>query len=290
LFRLKKGEKKGKLTGFEQEIIAEIFARNYHTRQQIADMIEDRFGVKVSLSTISTFLKKHNIKRLKCGSLPAKADPELQRAFYNDTLRPLMDEAKSGRIKLFFVDASHFVFGGDFLGYIYGRERRVIKTFSGRARYNVLGALDMVSKKVTTVTNTSYISAEQVCELLKKIAEENVGIPVYLVLDNARYQKCKKVQSLAAELGLNLVFIPPYSPNLNLIERYWKHVKGRLRTKYYDNFEEFCQTINSIINSENVKDKKALESLIGEKVQLFDDLTQIDESTFSINETRKMAA
>ncbi|MDR1110468.1 MAG: IS630 family transposase, partial [Deltaproteobacteria bacterium] len=85
-----------------------------------------------------------------------------QREFHDGVLRPLMDRAKSGGIALLFVDASHFVMGCDFLGYIYGKARRFMKTCSGRKRYNVLGALDVVSKKVTTVTNDAYITATEV--------------------------------------------------------------------------------------------------------------------------------
>jgi transposase len=91
--------------------------------------------------------------------------------------------------------------------------------------------LDLASKKLTTVTNDTYITATEVCELNKKIAAEYVGQLVYLTLNNARYQKYKLVQELADQLGLILVYIPPYSPNLNLIERLWKNVKSKLRSK-----------------------------------------------------------
>ena len=206
---------------------------------------------------------------MKCGSLPAKADPEKQRTFYSNVLRPLMDLAKSGKAALLFVDASHFVMGCDFLGYIYGKARKFVKTYSGRKRYNVLGALDFVSKKVTTVTNDAYITASEICDLLRKVAAEYAGKPIHLVLDNARYQKCAVVSELAARLGIQLVFIPPYSPNLNLIERLWKHVKNRLRTKYYDDFSAFQQKIDTIVDSTDKCDNAIINRLIGEKVQLY---------------------
>jgi transposase len=183
-----------------------------------------------------------------------------------------MDRAKTGAIALLFMDASHFVMGCDFLGYIYGKTRRFIRTFSGRMRYNVLGALDFVSKRMTCVTNDTYITATEICELLKKLAVEYAGSPIHLVLDNARYQKCKLVQAMADQLGIYLVYIPPYSPNLNLIERLWKHVKDRLRTKSYDSFDLFKETIDSIVSSTSTKDKKTIDRLISNKVQLFDDV------------------
>jgi transposase len=182
-----------------------------------------------------------------------------------------MHLAKENMVTLLFMDASHFVMGCDFLGYIYGITRRFIKTYSGRKRYNVLGALNFVSKKVSTVTNVTYITAADIYDLLKKVAVEYAGKPIYIVLDNARYQKCAMVTELAIQLGINIVYIPPYSPNLNLIERLWKHVKSKLRTKYYDNFDAFQNTIDSIVSSTDKIDSAIINRLIGEKVQLFDD-------------------
>ena len=192
-----------------------------------------------------------------------------------------MERAKSGSISLLFLDASHFVMGCDFLGHIYGKVRRFVKTFSGRRRYNVLGAMDYISKKVLVVANDSYITATEVCSMLRKIAAEYGEREVHLVLDNARYQKCGVVRELASQLHIHLEYIPPYSPNLNLIERLWKFVKGELSSKYYDDFAAFRQKIDSIIRSTDGKSKSKIDSLMGKGVQLFHALTSIGENTFS---------
>ena len=198
-----------------------------------------------------------------------------------------MDKAADGRETLLFLDASHFVMGCDYLGFIYGKVRRFVKSFSGRMRYNVLGAVDFVTKEVVTVTNDTYITATEVCEILRKISARYTGSAIHLVLDNARYQKCKAVQELAAELCIDLVYIPPYSPNLNLIERLWKFVKSELRTKYYDDFEVFCDRIDQIIASTSTNNNGKISKLIGNKVQLFDDLKQINSNTFVSTKPRK---
>jgi transposase len=199
-----------------------------------------------------------------------------------------MQKAKNGKIALLFVDASHFIMGCDYLGYIYGKVRRFVRTYSGRNRYNVLGALNYVSKKLTTITNDAYITATEVCELIKKVSSEYAGKPIYLVLDNARYQKCKVVQALAAELKVSLVYIPPYSPNLNLIERLWKHTKSSLRTKYYDDFKVFKEKIDSITDSTDKSDKLAIDKLIGEKVQLFD--AKVFDNIIEVPSARKASS
>jgi len=201
-----------------------------------------------------------------------------------------MNQAKEGMVTLLFMDASHFVMGCDFLGYIYGTVRRFIRTYSGRKRYNILGTLNFVSKKVSIVANDAYITASEVCNLLKKVASEYAGKAIYIILDNAKYQKCEIVTELANQLGINLVFIPPYSPNLNLIERLWKHVKGKLRTKYYDVFEDFQKKIDSIVNDTDKKDIVAINRLIGEKVQLFDDSLTASSSVVHGSNSDKKAA
>jgi len=272
LFKVGGGGRKSKTADVEQAIVDEINTNQYHSRQQIADMILEKHGIRLSVNAVGELLKKNNIKRLKCGSIPAKAKPDKQREFFEDVLQPLMKQAQNHKIALLFVDASHFVMGCDFLGYVYGKARHFVRTCSGRRRYNVLGALNFVTKKLTTVTNDTYITATQVCELLKKVAAEYVGAPIYIVLDNASYQKCRVVFELAAELGINLVYIPSYSPNLNLIERLWKFVKGKLRTQYYDDFNIFTEKINAITNSTDKENKQAMDRLISDKIQLFDDL------------------
>lgn len=191
-----------------------------------------------------------------------------------------MEKAREGSVSLLFLDASHFVMGCDFLGHIYGKVRRLVKTFSGRRRYNVLGAMDYVSKKVLVVANDSYITASEVCSMLRKVAAEYGKREVHLVLDNARYQKCRVVQELASQLHIQLEYIPPYSPNLNLIERLWKFVKGELSSKYFDDFNAFRQKIDSIISSTDGKDKPKIDKLVGKGIQLFHNLTPIGENTF----------
>lgn len=80
----------------------------------------------------------------------------------------------------------------------------------------MLGALNALTHEGITLTNDSYINAERVCALLIKLAELPLGVPITLILDKARYQRCRIVQERAAALGIELLYLPAYSPNLNL--------------------------------------------------------------------------
>ncbi len=180
-----------------------------------------------------------------------------------------MSEAKAGKLKLFFVDASHFVMGG-FSGAIWARMRRYVQTAYGRQRYNVLGALDFVNKKVETITNSTYITATEVIALLDKLTAIYPGQPIKVVLDNARYQRCKAVMEHALTIGVDLIFLPTYSPNLNLIERLWKFVKAEVfNAVYRSTFSDFMEIIDACVGNTHTIHKKRLDSLISEKVQFF---------------------
>jgi transposase len=145
-----------------------------------------------------------------------------------------------------------------------------IKSPDGRKRLNVLGALNAVSLEIITVTNETYINAESVCQLLRKLVALGLGIPLYLVLDNARYQKCDLVTDLAEALGITLVYLPSYSPHLNLIERLWKFVRKEcLYSQYYPDFDSFKTAISMLLRTAHVDKKEQLKSLMTWKFQSF---------------------
>jgi transposase len=93
--------------------------------------------------------------------------------------------------------------------------------------------LNAITHELLTITNETYITSEEVCALLWKIAVAHIDQVITVILDNARYQRCAKVQYCARTLGIELLFLPPYSPNFNLIERLWGFVKDTcLYSKY----------------------------------------------------------
>ena len=188
-----------------------------------------------------------------------------------------MKEAQAGQRTVFFVDAAHFVYGS-FLGYLWTLTRLFVKTGSGRKRFNVLGALHAVTRQVIVETNDGYINAETVCQLLRQIARRGFRTPITLVMDNARYQKCKLVRALADELGIELLFLPAYSPNLNLIERFWKFVKKRaLASRYHEDFAAFSQAITDCIDNATTIHKAELKTLLTLNFQTFDNAKVLTE-------------
>jgi transposase len=238
---------------------------------QAAAEIERITGVRRGLTQVRRFLKGLGLKYRKLGMIPAKADADEQATFLDEKLRPRLRQAQRLRRVVCFVDAAHFVHGA-FLGYLWCVVRLLVRGPSGRKRFNVLGAIDAITHELTTVVNDTVIDAMVVCELLRKLAARYAGLPVTLVLDNARYQNCAVVRLLAEQLGIELLYLPSYSPNLNLIERRWKFVKKEVLTcRYYEDFTRFKAAIVECLEGIEGKHKDAIASLLTLNFQTFED-------------------
>lgn len=256
------------LQSFDAEILAYFEKNPVSTIAQACQEVSKLTGVTVKNTQMRAHLKKLDIKWRKVGGIPAKVDIAAQQKFHDEQLQPRLEEAKAGKRTVYFMDAAHFVMGA-FLGFLWCVTRVFVRTPSGRQRFNVLGALNAVTKKLEMVTNDSYITSIQVCELLKKLAESTT-LPITIVLDNARYQKCALVMELAKKLGIELLWLPSYSPNLNLIERLWKLTKKEcLNSKYYNNFALFSGAISTFLTTMGSTHQKQLDSLLTLKFQLF---------------------
>jgi transposase len=227
-------------------------------------------GIALSPSQTRRLMAKLGMRYRKAGQIPGKADGQLQIEFLDEELRPKLAEAEAGSRKVFFVDAAHFVMGA-VVGMLWCFARVFVRGASGRKRYNVLGALDSQTREVTTVSNDSYITAPTVCELFTSLRSKHPDIPITLVLDNARYQKCKLVFEKAEELHIELLYLPPYSPNLNIIERLWKHVKQScLKNTYYEDFGSFRAAIDGQIDRVNTTLREELATLFALNFQIVD--------------------
>jgi transposase len=247
-----------------------------NTVKEAQHVIEQQTGVRREETQVRAFLHRIGMKCRRMGVVPGKlteTQQEEQRRFLEKELNPRLNEAENGTRIVFFVDAVHFVHGA-FLGMLWCFVRMFVRSPSGRKRLNVLGAIDYVTKQLVTVMNTTYITSTTVCELLKTLRAQFPNVPITLVLDNARYQKCILVQTMAAALNIELLYLPAYSPNLNLIERLWKHVKKKcLNGKYYATFAEFEAAITNCLQTLHAPNHHELDTLITRNFQLFDKQT-----------------
>jgi transposase len=161
---------------------------------------------------------------------------------------------------------------GGFAGRAWSLVRVWVKTACGRRRFNVLGALNFATKKVETVVNDTYITSAQIIEMLEMLACKYTNAPIKIILDNARYQRCKIVFETAERLNVELVYLPTYSPNLNLIERVWRLVKSRvLSGEYHETFSEFSGSIENTIDELHAALHDDMVSLISDKFHIINE-------------------
>jgi transposase len=171
---------------------------------------------------------------------------------------------------VYFVDAAHLLHNAVAgYGWIARGKTVELRTNSGRNRLNVLGAYSPDDHTLVTRTGTASCDAVLVCQLLRDLRAAHPDQAILVVLDNARYQRARLVQALAAELGITLLFLPPYSPNLNLIERFWKFLRKHVtRNTYYATFAEFRAAVLRLLNNlANYTDE--LRTLMTETFHLF---------------------
>jgi transposase len=259
---------KGALDSDEDSIKKNLFQNPPQTINEAVVRIELLTGIKRKATQVRTFMRRLGFKRLKCGHVPSKADPEKQKEFLDSSLHPRLEQAKEGKRAVLFMDSAHFVHA-IFIGFLWCLSRVFIKSASGRSRFNVLGAIDAINLQLFTVCNETYINANSICEMLRKLASHYAGMPITIVLDNARYQKCRIVTALASELEIELLYLPSYSPNLNLIERLWKFVKAEvLYCKYYPCFASFKKSIEECLGEVNTTKKQKITSLLSLKFHI----------------------
>jgi transposase len=265
----------------EHQTSLEDYFREHPPRsaKQAQAVIERQTGVRRGLSQVRHFLKDRlGLRWRKTGAIPVPPKKTVeehareQADFLQEKLEPRLEQARRGQRQVYFVDAAHFVFA-PFLGFLWCAARLFVRAASGRKRYNVLGALDAVTHRLIRVTNRDYINAESVCTLLRAVAAAGMGLPITLVLDNARYQKCAVVQALAESLGIELLYLTSYSPNLDLIERLWRFVrKQSLDSTYYEDFTQFTAAIDQCLDKLSTAHKSEMDTLLTHKFQVFEDV------------------
>jgi transposase len=140
-----------------------------------------------------------------------------------------------------------------------------VKSNTGRRRLNIIGALDPLSLEPIIVLTESNCNTELMVSYLTHIREQNKEARlIYVVLDNAGYNRSYEVRDVAKSLGIELIYLPPYCPNLNLIERLWKYFKKKvMKNKYYQTFEEFYYIVTLFFGNlmTNIDELKSLLTL-----------------------------
>lgn len=212
-----------------------------HTYQAVKDIV-----VYVSMTTHKTYSivgMTHLLHRLgfvykKTQQIPGKVDYQKQEQFKKEYGQ--MKKTKQVEDKIYFLDATHPQHNNmPFYGWIYKGETKTIKTNSGRTRLNLNGALNLEDMKIT-VLNEYTINTHAMMRLILTIEEKQTKGEIILIVDNAPYNHSYELQLfLQDHPRVKLKYLPPYSPNLNIIERLWKFMHKKHRDTYFEKFKDF---------------------------------------------------
>jgi len=241
----------------------ELESKVYPTTESIITFVKEEFGIKYTVGGMTSLLHRLGFSYKKPKGVPGKADASKQQGFLNQY------NGIKAHGPVYFADSTHPMLNPILAsGWIKKGTEFAVKTNSGKQRINIngaieIGSLDVIARCCDTVDRTS------ICELLRAIRAKNPDEDkIYLVLDNAAYNRAKVVRSLAKKLGIRLIYLPPYSPNLNPIERLWKFMKKKImaNTHYKDKIE-FQHAITKFFRGIR-KYKTELETLITDNFQI----------------------
>ena len=256
-----------------ERLKAEIQTGRFHNVRQIADWIEQAFQVRYSESGIKALLRRIGASYHKVSGFFWKADRKKQKAFVRKDRRHRRQAGPTTR--RYFIDACHPVWG---LGLLYSCWLLVGQRFSvgvgdGRKRLNILGAYCPDDHEYLDLRLTrGGINGEQFVNLLRLLRAAHPETEKFILyLDNAAYYKKALVrQWLKRHPEFRLVFLPAYSPNLNLIERLWKFLRKEALSCWHKTFEEMQAAVSRVLDHLH-KYREELDTLMREEFQILRD-------------------
>lgn len=236
----------GKLTPEQEEAVEHYVTTDLITdAKQVVIFIKERYGIVYTVDGTTKLLHRLGFVYKQTTLIPGKLDEKAQAKCKKEYER-LRDNLPEDEVILFGdgVHPSHNVHATK--AWIKKGESKQVPTNTGRKRLNINGVLD-IEKMETVVHFAETLNTQTTRELFDKIqAAYPDKKKIYLIVDNARYYKNKELRTYLRKrrCRIKIHFLPPYSPNLNLIERLWHFMKKYIiGTKRRQTFKEFEQDI-----------------------------------------------
>ena len=244
-------------------MIVELESKVYPTTKSIISYVKEEFGVVYTIGGMTSLLHKLGFSYKKPKGVPGKAKRKEQEAFLEE-----YNEVKDKGF-VYFADSTHPMLNPVLSsGWIRKREEFDVKTNSGRERVNINGAIEINTLSVVS-RSCKKVNGQSMSDLLRAVRRRHLKERnLYMVLDNAGYNKSYQVQDLAEELGIRIMYLLPYSPNLNPIERLWKFMKKKVMANtYYPDVKTFQQELMLFLRGIR-KHKQELSTLITDNFHL----------------------
>lgn len=211
----------------------------YRRAKDVCAYIEKTYKIAYTPEGMACLLHRLGFSYKKTKQVPGKTSPEAQRSFLAEyeNIKQSMDKTD----ELYFTDASHPQHNSmPAYAWIPTGEEREIKTNTGRMRINLNGALNAKDKSAV-VCSVETVNAVAMIELFQALEAKHPDAKmIHLIMDNAKYNHARLVRDYEKTSRIRVHYLPPYAPNLNLIERLWKFFHQKtLYNQYYATYLEF---------------------------------------------------
>ena len=213
------------------------------TAKEVMAYIEKKFSITYSESAVVMLLHKLGFAYKKPKLVPGKADPKKQELFLNE-LEELEASLEDGD-KVLYMDGVHPQHNSKpAFGWMEKGQDIILKSNTGRQRININGAIDVDAMDVA-VDVTDSVNAQSTIRLFGELEKKYPDAKrIVIICDNAKYYRSQLVNSYLETSRVEIKFLPPYSPNLNLIERLWRFMNKKTRNNiYYEKFKDFKNSV-----------------------------------------------
>ena len=231
--------------------------------------MRDQYGINYSRSGMTDWLTQHGFVYKCPKKIPGKIDPEKQRVFIEQyealkqTLKP--DE------EIYFIDAVHPEHQSQAVaGWIKKGVQKTLQTSGKQLRLHFTGALCLSGMKIFA-EEYETVDADAMIDFFKKLEKQTEAPVIHVILDNAKSNKNKKLEEYLNFSRIKVHYLPPYSPNLNPIERLWKIMRENTTyNRYYETSVDFFKKIRGFFREGIPKLKNIIKSRINDKFQVID--------------------
>ncbi len=258
-----------KLTAREEiELIKHVSTVTYLTANSIRNHVLKTYGIKYTVTGMTKWLERNDFVYKKPKSIPSKLDEQKQEDFieYYNKLKANTDNINS---VIMFMDAVHPEYQSQAVyGWISKGETKTLPTTNTQFRLHLNGAINLSSMQVFT-REYDTIDGAAVISFLKDLEAENQFKTIHIICDNGRSNKNKELQQYLETSRVKIHYLPPYSPNLNSIERLWKIMREHVaHNRYYPVFAEFKDKIREFFSATIYEIRHVLDARINDKFEV----------------------
>jgi len=262
------GGSNSKLSDLEtQKIISHLEEVTYLHVKDICQYVKRTYKKTYSISGMTKWLHENGFSYKKPHAVPAKAD-KLQQKKFISFYKKL--KAKAGKKEpIYFADSVHPQHQTQLAyGWILKGKRKEMPTTGRQKRLNFIGGICLEGHRIV-YEQADKVDADSIAGFLCALRRLNAGkYKIHVIWDNAGYHRDKGIQEFAKNLGIELHYLPPYSPNLNPIERLWKIMHERVTyNKYYETFSDFTDATLNFFKTIG-RNKSILRSRITDNFQI----------------------